>query len=555
MNLKIKILDSNREKTCCKLVLSGPKDSRNIQSLYCDGEYNFDVDSGQYHIDVYKGKLYWPHQEVIQMIHHDIMLEITLDEMIDPIDYNLYSFDAHSHTSRDDKLETGNPFNASVIMRGEGFHFLFAGSPYDHDGHLQYLTKNVTDICSYRKRFDSVIKEVNSNRFILDIGNELIKCRYGHICMMNFEQTPPYSKYYDESFDPWLFTKIGPEPEYIIPYIYEAIKNERDENSITFSAHPTSWWWHSNGEFITNIATTLGFEILAGTIDAMVIMGYRSDHTHYQQLWYDALNNGYFLPGIAETDIAFDGVTEDKIQFKTYAYLDEFSINDLCDAIRKGRCMVSSGPLLLMKVNGQLPGTVYNYSENDDFLVDIKAFRCYQGRLAKIELIINGDILKEYCLHTDSCEFQELIKIEKDGFIIAKCYDSAGNIAIANPVYFRNKPFVNHLYQSSVNVKVTKNGTSTSGFYWTDESPSKIHFDDMLSLKMKLVSNLNIEVEGQVKIIKLFELKELQNIFKYLYMGSFNADRLYNPGEIPSCEFKLDKIREILDNVNLEVNY
>ena len=40
----------------------------------------------------------------------------------------------------------------------------------------------------------------------------------------------------------------------------------------------------------------------------MVVMGYRSDHTYYQELWYDALNNGYFLPGVAETDTLLDAV-------------------------------------------------------------------------------------------------------------------------------------------------------------------------------------------------------------------------------------------------------
>ena len=94
----------------------------------------------------------------------------------------------------------------------------------------------------------------------------------------------------------------------------------KEEHSVAVFAHPTSWWWHDNGEFVTNIATTLGFEILAESIDAMVVMGYRSDHTYYQELWYDALNNGYFLPGVAETDTLLDAVPSKFLWFKTYTY-------------------------------------------------------------------------------------------------------------------------------------------------------------------------------------------------------------------------------------------
>ena len=555
MRLKIRIVDSNEEKTYCKLVLSEVEDNKIIKTQYCCGEYDFELAAGQYRITAYKGKLYWPHQKIVELKNRDLLLELKLIQLINPIDFDLYSFDAHSHTSRDENLQTGNPLNASIIMQGEDFNFLFAGSPYDQEVHLQYLARNFTAVETYREKYGPVINEVNSDQYRLDIGNELVKCRYGHVCMMNFEQKSPFSQYYDEAFDPWLFTKVGSEPKYQILYPYEAIQMERGENSIAFLAHPTSWWWHDNGEFITNIATTLGFEILAGTIDAIVIMGYKSDHKFYQELWYQALSNGYFLPGIAETDVAFDDIDESKIQFKTYAYLNEFTINDLCHAIRQGRCMVTSGPLLMMKINGNLPGTVYNYLTGDHFTVEIKAFRCYEGMLSKIELIINGDIYKEYHLNATSYELQECIEIQKDSFIIAKCYDEAGNVAIVNPVYFRNQPFAKHSYLSNVNINVINDGQPASGTYWIDDDPIAKKFDSTLQLKMKLISNLHIEVDGHIKVIKLFEIEALQAIFRNLYMGCFNVTKKYQPGEVAASEFKLSEIKEILDHVNLTIKF
>jgi hypothetical protein len=38
-----------------------------------------------------------------------------------------------------------------------------------------------------------------------------------------------------------------------------------------------------------------------------------------------------------------------------------------------------------------------------------------------------------------------------------------------------------------------------------------------------------------------------------LYFGWFNKDKRYKPGEVPAACFKLAEIREILDNVVLNV--
>ena len=40
---------------------------------------------------------------------------------------------------------------------------------------------------------------------------------------MNYTQDTPFNTYYDREFDPWLLTKVGDEPPYKLPYIYEAI--------------------------------------------------------------------------------------------------------------------------------------------------------------------------------------------------------------------------------------------------------------------------------------------------------------------------------------------
>ncbi|SDC27117.1 hypothetical protein SAMN02799630_00973 [Paenibacillus sp. UNCCL117] len=553
MKLKVHVYNEKKEMTYCKINLCNIEDSKMV-TVYCSGEYEFELASGEYKIEFYKGNLYMPVTEKVEIHDKDIALEIGLNEMVDTKSLGLYSFDAHSHVSRNKKSTLGNLEYASSVMKGEDFNFFFAGSPYDRETHLQDARDNDVEKIPYREKYSETIQRVENKSFILDIGNEIVKCRFGHMFLMNYDQMPPYNKYYDQEWDPWLFTKVGDEPAYRIAYPYEALGKERGRNSVAVAAHPTSWWYH-NGEFISNIAATLGFEILAGSIDAMVIMGYDSDHIYYQQLWYEALNNGYFVPGVAETDHTFDTAAMKHLKFKTYTYVDEFSIDSLCTSVKAGRNMVSSGPLILLNVNGQKPGSVLNYEEDEEFNIELEAFQCYQAYLSKIQLIVNGEVWKEYGINHKSYERKEKLKFNKDSYVLAKCYDFAGNVAITNPVYIRNAPFENRDFQSDLTVRVTKDGNPVDGLFWIDDSLNKMEFSNEITCKIKVASVVNIEVAGIVKTIKLFEMEPLQKIFKNLYFGRFNRDNRYAAGEVPAKYFELAGIKSLLSKVELEISF
>ncbi|HZJ57901.1 MAG TPA: CehA/McbA family metallohydrolase [Clostridia bacterium] len=562
MKLKIRAFDQNKKAIPCKITIQKLSfdDSQyaegSVNTVYCSGTYECSLENGLYDINVYRGKLFKPYRERIHMGGGDIYIDAVLHELLDIEAMGLYAFDGHSHVSRDRELVSGNLQKAALVMKGEGFHFFFAGSPYDNETHLECLKDSYTEGKSYRKHFASTLDRLNDDEFFIDIGNEIIKCRYGHIFLMNYTQYSPFNKYYDHEFDPWLFNKEGEEPPYRIPYMYEALALEKEGHSVAVFAHPTSWWWHDNGEFITNIATTLGFEILAESIDAMVVMGYKSDQIHYQQLWFDALNNGYFLPGIAETDTLLDTVPSKFTSFKTYTYFDgKFgNIDALCDAIKKGRNIVSTGPLVTLKVEGELPGSVLSYSDDDRFHIDVEAFACFEGFLSKVQLIINGEVYKEYNIRQNRFRAEECMGFQGDSFIIAKCYDYAGNVSFTNPVYIRNSPFVNRGYLSHVKVTVLKDNGPASGVY-SIEGGSEHPFENEIDIKMGVSSGLRITVGDEIRTIRLFELEELQDIFKNLYFGRFNAHNRYLPGEVPADCFRLRRIRQILDEVELTLKF
>lgn len=571
MLLKVTVKDETGKKVPCRLDLFHRKMDIPLQTTFCDGMHIFAVPEGEYAVKAARGLLYRPAVEDVRISGGHGSVELRLNRMIDPTKWGMYSFDAHSHVSRDDGSTAGSLALASLMMRCEDFNFFFAGSPYEAEDHYQYLSGNFTGRVPYRQKYGRLLRQLRSKNFITDIGNEIYKGRYGHAFMMNYDQKPPYSQYYDESFDPWQFEKNSPEPDCGIPYMHEALLKERTLNSAAIIAHPTSWW-HEGGQFITNIAATLGFEVLAGSVDAMTILGYQPDSPAYQALWFELLDNGYFIPGIAETDNVFDREPENKLRFKTYAWLDSFTIDALADAVRKGRCVASSGPLLSMRVDGHLPGSVLPFIPNQECVVTIDGQACCEGPVERVQILVNGKPEVEY--HPDAMDsgnpfsLKHAMRITKNSYILVKCYDSAGNTAVTNPVFFRNEPFINDHYQSSVHMHVTLDGLPCRGQYRVDDGPgfpfAEIGDPDMedgtactlescFTLMMNPSSTLHIEAGRREKTIKLFEMEALQEIFRNLYLGGFNRDEKLLPGQVPAEAFQIQRIRELLDDVFLSV--
>ncbi|WP_217592067.1 CehA/McbA family metallohydrolase [Cohnella sp. GbtcB17] len=561
MKLKVQVCDKNKESIPCKIdlyPLTGEDDSvadrDRAETVYSGGRHEFEVEAGAYAIECQKGKLFVPARESVIVLNEDVAVDLVLEEIIDTRSLGLYAFDAHSHVTRNERSGC-NPMRAADVMKAEGFHFFFAGSPYDAETLLEDREPPLSGgNVPYRERFRDLLEASNNENFTMDIGNEIVKCRYGHTFLMNYEQKPPFSKYYDRAWDPWLFTKIGDEPSYEILYPYEALAEERGNNSVAVAAHPTSWWDHK-GEFITNIATTLGFDILARSIDAMVVMGYDADHVHYQKLWYEVLNQGYFMPGVAEMDLTFDALSQKHLRFKTYAYADSFHIDALCTAVKAGRNIVTTGPIVQLFANGQGPGSVFPYAASETFRLRVEAVACYQAPLSRVQLIVGGEVWKEYEANDARFEAIETLSVDGDSFVLAKVYDGAGNVAMTNPVYFRNKPFENEAFKSNLTVHVAKDGQPAEGAFWIGGQPEKTPFSERIDCRIDVAADVHIEVDGVVRIVKLFELEELQAIFKNLYFGYFNEDRRYAPGEVPASAFELGRIKEMLSKVDLRISF
>jgi hypothetical protein len=204
-------------------------------------------------------------------------------------------------------------------------------------------------------------------------GAEFPKTRFGHVCWWRFPDISDPFGCYDSYHDGDYFRQAGITAENVrhpaekIPFRGEApaqkVERWRRQGGVAMVPHPTSWWLENQAASLvcTNIASDLCFGLLAGGIyDVLVVMGYDAEQIFYQNLWFHLLNEGFSIPGCAETDGSLGGHHAIG-SLRTYVQTGqpEFDREAFLGGLCAGHSFMTSGPILLATANGgALPGSV-----------------------------------------------------------------------------------------------------------------------------------------------------------------------------------------------------
>jgi len=181
------------------------------------------------------------------------------------------------------------------------------------------------------------------------------------------------------------------------------------------------------------------------------------------QNYYHYLDLGYKLTATAGSDFPWCGNGErfgteaaswnariGNVRFYTYIE-GEFNYNSWKENLASGHTFVSSGPMLVFKVNDQLPGDEIHLENTGNVSISAEAFgNQQQVPLSKLEIVAHGKVIKEIIaedMNQDS-EYLTLkfdFNIENGIWIAARCYAGATKVAHTTPVYIsiNNKGFHN----------------------------------------------------------------------------------------------------------------
>jgi hypothetical protein len=425
---------------------------------------------------------------------------------------------------------------------------------------------------------------VSQQRPLFYLDNETPKARYGHLWWVGYRRDLPEWHDYDQPFDRWMVHESiagdgcdEPMPYERRPYL-QILGTQRSHRAMGFWAHPTSWWTGERNQFITNIATEMPAHAIAdGRLDGMVVVGYHPYRPQYLDLWYELLDRGYRVPGVAEMDCGLSDAKlwQDSAPLLNYIYhADDQPITETAmrEAFRSGRIVAGNGPLIDMTVDRHATGEVAATGNGvlHEVRIDIKPAPGME-KSARVELLTTGG---KVIWHRDDVG-AESIKLSIPGtahrsYLIARVFgDRAGGhfrdigcFATGNPVYL-HPPGTDFQQPATTDVCLDISERSVC-------IGAEIRFETMAGELLLATTGRagrlreTLPASGRVSVVGLDGTcqtryllnsnKWLTDVQRYLYRGRFLKDfPSLTPGEVPVQAWRLDDFVEAMREVRLEL--
>lgn len=167
---------------------------------------------------------------------------------------------------------------------------------------------------------------------------------------------------------------------------------------------------------------------------------------YHEDIYHHLLNTGL---RIAPSASSLSGITKQPPgTFRTYVHLDgPFSADAWWDGLRKGRVMITNGPLIIPRINGELPGHVFRAAEEETVSLDVKLTLHTREKVDYLEFIKDGVSVREVRLDDWAKANGKLDPLEFDesGWLIVRAVTNHGDTyryASTAPYYIEigNKP-------------------------------------------------------------------------------------------------------------------
>ena len=391
------------------------------ESFYVDGIFTLELEAGDYQIHLSKGVEYLDQTlKIILAKGEEKEINIEMKRWVNMQDLGWYSADDHIHIRR-------SPRENPLILKWIEAEGLNVGVM------LQMGDIWTTYFSQYSFGEEGVYEE---NESLLTSGQEEPRTHeIGHTIAMVADE------FYRERDDYYYYNNY-----------FDAI---HELNGITGYAHQGMSFNGSRGMTMDVLDDKVDFlELLQFCVDGGPLL---------TQNYYHFLDLGYKLIATAGSDFPWCGNgprfgTEGppwnarigNVRF--YTHIDgEFNYRSWKENLVSGHTFVSSGPMLLLKVNDQLPGDEINLKKKGKVTVSAEAFgNKQQVPLSKLEIIAHGKVIHEISpgeldQNSEHLTLEFDLKVENGIWISARCYAGPSQVAHTTPVYISidNKGFHN----------------------------------------------------------------------------------------------------------------
>lgn len=393
-------------------------------AFYVDGQFSADLEPGLYNLKVTKGNEYLEQRHTLDLQDGSLDTTITMECWIDMPARGWYSSDDHIHVRR-------SPRENPLLLR-------WIAAEDIHVGHmLQMGDYHATYYSQYafgeQGRYHEHGGEGHTHN-ILSPGQEDPRTHeIGHTISLAADEFVRHSSKY---------------------YYYDQLADEVHEEDGLFG------YAHQGVTFHGYRGMTL--DIFAGKVDFMEILQTcietgPLETAHY----YHFLDMGFRVTATAGSDFPWCGYSryaekapESKLpqqgwdaqigNVRFYTYVgDQYSFEQWKEGFRAGHTFVSNGPVVDLKINGQLPGSVIEVSKGEQISITATAYgNEEQVPLESLQLIGHGEVLDRRSWQASSGSREEItlektMKVEEGIWIAAKVKAGPLQYAHTTPIYIR----------------------------------------------------------------------------------------------------------------------
>jgi hypothetical protein len=246
-----------------------------------------------------------------------------------------------------------------------------------------------------------------------------------------------------------------------------------------FYTHPARWWmgpWGGQGGYpkrdemrVSNLAVELPLDVLAGpTFDGLDVITGEGEAAANQkafELWSLLLDQGYRVAATASSDACFDrpgGATPGAARLYTFIE-GGFSLAAAGRAAAQGRTFATTGPLLVVSVDGRPPGSTFPLGDHE-MRLEAWPSGAAGGGLARIEILRNGRPFQQHVAGNPSGAFQTNLTITADraSWYCVRIFgrDAQRQRAISGAFFFDETPWrAPDPVQAGVHVRVVEAGS------------------------------------------------------------------------------------------------
>lgn len=404
--------------------------------FFVDGETTVELPAGKTSITAAHGLEYKADSREVEIQPgKKLTVELRLKRVVDLRKLGWVSGDLHVHMIHGENQRETSYDDVALTCAANGLDFVAVGQEYVGAGTL--------DLQGYKAK----CRAASTPTFTMFLGAERPKNILGHQVLLGCE-------------DPFT---ISEEP----PYFKSAHAAHR-QGGISVYVHPIRYFpgKQYGGEWLdfpgNNLARELIYDAYVGpSFDGLSVLSDEPAHADAHQLWFNLLNRGFFVPVFADSDACFDRPTlglKAPGFWSTYFHIgDKTSVTQeaLCEAVRQGRTMATTGPLLHFQIDDQLSGATLppdgserevtiaaHYPQHAFSLQQVDAKTKQAVGIAKIELLRNGKVIKQWEPKSTQAEVRHTIQEREACWYAVRVVgtDERWQVALASPIYFADQP-------------------------------------------------------------------------------------------------------------------